>query len=215
MTYKWKDKLEKLKSTYGKDVMYTDGLYHIIDKDHNEIYINNKTLKLDNRALYNTLVVTDKVIIAKTVNSKDTTYVILNKETFKCIYKTKGTIHYIDKNIVYDINKDKCTIISHTGKKLAIIPNIDCIYNIHNNQYVVQSKTMFKDMVVYYNKHRDILENLTDGKDYLIHKVDSSENEVEIVNMSGGTYIYNFITRKFYNSFTQEIEEDTQLWKIV
>ena len=74
---------------------------------------------------------------------------------------------------------------------------------------------MYNDKVLYYNKHKDELEDLTFGKEYLIHRLDKQGTEVEVIQMYGGQYIYDFSTKTVKNKFTGKIEKETNLWKIV
>ena len=75
-----KEKLALIRALHGVNVMYTRGLFHTIDKNHNEIYINPLTSELDKRGLYKTLVVMDNVIVAKVTNNTSVNFVVLNKE---------------------------------------------------------------------------------------------------------------------------------------
>lgn len=209
------DTLNLMKMIHGENVMCTNGLFHILDDKHNEVYINNKTGELDKRALYKTVVVMDKIIVAKVVNNKQIKYVVLNKDNLDCTYKTDGTICYIDNNLIYDENKDMCTVISHTGRILGKLNDIRSIKNAYGVMYIAQSSLMFSDKVLYYNFRQDTLEDLTEGKEYAIQFVDKDQNQIEVYNMFGGRYIYDFKTRKCLNKFTGKIEEETQLWKVI
>lgn len=205
-----------LEKKYGNKLMNTNGLYHLFDDKHNEIYINSETGKIDKRALYKTLVVLDDTVISEVIDDKnDTKFVVLDKKTLRCLYRTKSNINYLNESIVYDDLREKngsINIISHTGKHLTKLKNIQNIYNIHSNYYIAKSEKMFNDKVLWYNKHSDKMEDLTEDKKYTINR--ESDKEIIILSMHGGKYSYSFETHKAFNVFTGKIEEDTQLFKI-
>lgn len=210
-----KERLVALRKKYGDYVMCTNGLFHMFDKKHNELFINKHTGEIDRRGIYKTLVVLDNIVVAQVINSKDIRYIILQKDTLKCIYKTNGNMYYIDKNMVCDKKDNVCKLISHNGKHLATLEQTMCVRNIHGSMYLVQSSKMFNDKILHYNNHRDYFEDLTDDKEYVIHVSDKSDKEVEVILMDGGQYTYNFETKTVYNKFTNQLEENTNLWKIV
>ena len=191
--------LSLLRMIYGKNVMCTNGLFHIMDDKHNEVYINRLDGTLDKRGLYNTLVVLDSIIVSKVVNNNKLRFVVLNKNDLSCIYKTKGNIFYIDEDMLCDKYNDKCTIISHTGKYTRQFDDAICINKIYKNFYLLSSTKMFSDKILMYNKHKDYVIDLTDDKRYTIHRID--DKDVEILPMSGNAYIYDFSTRQAYDKF--------------
>ena len=210
-----KDTLLMLQFMHGKNVMCTNGLFHILNDDHTEVYINRQTGDIDKRALYKTLVVLDKTIVARVINNKKVNFVVLDKYNFKCLYKTKGNIYYINENLICDKLDNDCIAISHTGRTLGKLDNCNSINHILGSFYITSSDKMYNDKVLYYNKHKDELEDLTFGKEYLIHRLDKQGTEVEVIQMYGGQYIYDFSTKIVKNKFTGKIEKETNLWKIV
>ncbi|MBO5388505.1 MAG: hypothetical protein J6A59_10245 [Lachnospiraceae bacterium] len=210
-----KEKLDMLNMLYGGNVMCTNGLFHLLDDKHNEVYINSNTAELDRRGLYKTFVVMDKVVVSKVTNNDKVNFVILDKDTLECVYKTKGNIFYINDYMVCDKKDNVCTLISHTGKILGKIDNIKAVSNIKGSMYIASSTVMYNDRVLYYNKHKDELEDLTFDKNYLIHRLDKHGTEVEVISMEGGKYIYDFETHLVKNKFTGKVEKDTNLWKVI
>lgn len=192
-----------LRMIYGKNVMCTNGLFHIMDDKHNEAYINKLDGTLDKRGLYNTLVVLNDIIVSKVVNNNKLRFVVLNKNDLSCIYKTKGNIFYIDEDMLCDKYNEKCTLISHTGKYTKQFDDAICINKIYKNFYLLSSTKMFSDKILMYNKHKDYVTDLTDNRRYTIHRVD--EKEVEILPMSGNSYIYDFSSRQAYDEFNGEV----------
>ena len=140
-----KDKLNMLNMMYNGNVMYTNGLFHMYNNKHQEIYINKDTGELDKRALYETVVVLEHIVVSKVLNSNKIKYVVLDKETLKCLYKTDGEIEYIDKNIICNYINDDCTIISPRGRVICKLYNTDDLVNIQDSLYIVNSMKMFKD----------------------------------------------------------------------
>lgn len=210
-----KDTLSLMQMVHGGNVMCTNGLFHILNNDHNEIYIDKVTAELDKRGLYKTLVVMDNIIVSRVVNNDKVNFVILNKEDLKCLYKTDGNIYYINENIVCDKKDDGCTLISHNGKQLIKINKAVCVNHIHGSNYIVQTSLMFEDKVLYYNKHKDSIIDLTEDKRYTIHINDKDSKKVEVISMEGGKYIYNFEKHECFNTFTNKVEEETHLWKLI
>lgn len=210
-----REKLALIRALHGVNVMYTRGLFHTIDKNHNEIYINPITSELDKRGLYRTLVVMDNVVVAKVTNNTSVNFVVLDKKNLDCLYKTKGVIHYIDENLLCDETKEGCILISHNGKQLGDYDKAICINHIHGNKYVLTSDNMYQDKILFYNTKKDSINDLTEGKSYLIHILDKDEAIVEVSSMAGVRYIYDFNKHECKNAFTNTIERETQLWKIV
>lgn len=218
------DKLTTLKMLYGDNVMCTNGLFHILDNDHMEIYLSSTSYELDHRAKYHTIVVTDNAVVTQIANGKEPSYAILRKGNLELMYITNNEIRYADDNIMYEIqeesfNKKKnkepyIKLISHTGKILTTIPygkQLECIMN--NDKYVISSLKSYCDCVVQYNSREDSIRNLTEGKSYSIYKSRNEDDTVEIVSMHGGTYTYNFKTRECRNDFTGSVEK-IHLWSL-
>lgn len=212
-----KEKLDTFKMVYGKDLMCTDGLFHIYDKDHSEIYINPETGEVDNRGKYSTLIVYDKIIISAVLNSKDVKYVVLSKKDLKCLYKSNNQMSHVDDFLTVDILVDKhgnhkMNIISHTGKILVQVEAKE-ICNITDNIYLVRSDKSFNDLLIQYNQVRDCITKLTDKNKYLIYKNQSLNSTVDIISMQGGRYQYDFKNNQCINQFTGEAEE-IQIWNL-
>lgn len=237
------DKLATLRLIYGSDVICTNGLFHIIDKDRKEIYINNKTNELDRRAKYETIVVTDCVVISKAISNKDISYTILRKDNLELVYLTPNEIHYVDDNVLYESGVQKqgqaqeqergqknpkhnkkisnqsdekliFKLISHTGKILCDVPyGKDISGIVNNNKYIVTSGRLYCDSVLEYNAHDDKVRNLTIGKNYNVYTSRKSDDAVEILSMHGGMYTYNFKTHECMNEFTGSVEK-LSLWSL-
>lgn len=205
------DRLCLYKMVYGKNVMCTNGLFHIIDKEHNEIYINKDTGELDRRGKYRTEAVLNNAIIAEVINDKKIKYVLLDKQTLKCMYKTTGKIIYVDKNIMFDTNG---LVLSCNGKKLTTVDNIRSVVNMTGRYYLINSRNMYEDKVVMYVEHGDFVNDLTKDKKYAINKHMDDKSIVDILCMYGGRYQYNFSKHECINLFTMEREEDIQLWTL-
>jgi hypothetical protein len=197
---------------YGGNVMCTNGLFHMFDDNHNEIYINRKNSELDKRAKYKTVVVMDKIVVAQVVNSNNIAFVVLDKTDLNCIYKTQGIIQYLNNDIVYSIDKDKVVFISRNGKTLITLSG-KRVQQLNKYHYLVSSGQTFNDMLLAYNDHRDTMTNLTKDKNYLIYPNKNGENSVDIISMHGGRYKYNFDTHRCTNLFTGK-EEEIQLWTL-
>lgn len=198
----YKEKLNMLRMIHGKEVQCTDGLFHLYDSKHNEVYINQSDGAFDKRGIYNTLVVLDNVIVAKVVNNDNIKFVVLTKDNLECVYKTKGNIFYIDKYLVCDKYKDDCMLISHSGKHTWRYDNTICINKIFGNNYLVSSNNMFQDKILHYNKHKDTIRDTTANKRYAIHRINDSK--ISIVPMNGGKYTYDFETRICMDEFNDK-----------
>lgn len=220
---KIQDRLNVLNMVYGGNVAYTNGLYHIYNKDHTESYINNLTNEIDTRAVYNTIAVLDDTIVTRVFKEKDNPmYLILMKKDLKCVYKTHGNIEVLNNNLVCDYKnsmyyfnkkiKEPCTIVSNFGRVLCKLSNIDSIHHLHNNYYLVKSKEIFKDKVIKYNKQLDLLDNLIKQNRYIIDIIDIDEGLIRLTNMYGFRYEYSFKTRQVLNLLTGNIEKDTKLF---
>jgi len=207
--------LNRLKEKYGKQVVCTNGLYHIYDDLHNEVYIRLSDGQLDKRGKYRTIVVLEDIVVAEVLTSTAYKYVILNKLDLDIIYKTKGIIEYIDNNIMISKYNGVLDIISNHGKVIGSFTDEESIEHMYSNNYILHSRKMYNDKIVYYDRLRDSLLDLTEGKNYAIQRLDSNSKEIEVISMQGGKYIYNFLTRKCFNCFTNREERNTYLWKIV
>lgn len=203
MTSSEKELLKEFKSKYSKDVMYTNGLFHIMNNKHEEQYINIKTKELNKKFKFNTIVVLDKVIVSEVLNSHKYKYAVINKDNLDFEYITSGTIEYIDKNIVYDSNgKGSINIISHTGKVVMQLDNVVNVTKIHKSYYLVKSSKMFNDLVIHYNKHRDLIDEQSESNKYSIHNSEAQDDMIEIQSMHGIQYSYDFTTHELSNKFT-------------
>lgn len=201
-----KETLESMQILFGKNVVCTHGLYHIYNSDHSEVYIKHLDKEIDKRCKYSTLVVTDYVVIARTLNTKSVKYVILKKGTLDCIYKTQGRIIYIDENLVYDVYGNKANIISHTGRTLLTLSNIQSIEVLDNKRYLVKSQNSFSDTILIYRPQLDLILSVAKDRRYLIYKSKEHKDAVEVVSMQGGKYIYKFKTNECINTFTNKAE---------
>ena len=74
---------------------------------------------------------------------------------------------------------------------------------------------MYQDKILFYNAKKDYIDDLTEGKSYLIHILDKDSAVVEVSSMTGVRYLYDFNKHESKNAFTNMIESETQLWKIV
>lgn len=209
----YKNKLEHLQSIYGGNVMCTDGLFHIMCDNHEEIYINSETEKLDGRCKYKTIVVFDKTIVAEVIDIPSTTFVILAKNTLECIYQTSGYIKYIDNNLVCDYKGNTVTLISNTGKVLCKLSG-NKVTRVYDSKYILSSNKSFDDRLLCYNVHRDSLQDITADKRYLLYDNEQLVDTIEVVVMHGGKYYYNFKKHEVINQFTNE-KEEIQLWSTV
>lgn len=208
-----KETLALLQMLHGKNVMCTDGLFHILDDKHNEAYINLETAQLDTRGLYRTLVVMSNIVVAKVMNNNKVKFVVLDKSNLKCIYKTTGNIFYIDDNFVCDKNKKGCLLIGHSGKLTEKFEDALCIKKVYGNNYLVCYKKMFADKLLHYNEHSDKIIDLTEGKHYNINII--SDTEIEITPMEGGEYIYNFETKTYTDKFNNKEKKTLDLFRII
>lgn len=196
--------LALLQMIHGKDVICTDGLFHIIDNNHREAYINPTDASFDKRGLYNTLVVMDSIIVSKVVNNSKIRFVILTKGDLKCIYKTTGNIYYIDDNLVCDKHGNDCMLISHSGKNTWKYKDAICVNKVHKNCYLITSEGMFQDKLILYYPQKDVIKDMTENKRYAIHRI--TDSKISIASMAGGKYTYDFQTRQCLDEFT-----DTQI----
>lgn len=201
-----KETLESMQILFGNDVACTNGLYHIYNKDHTEVYIDVSNKSIDKRCRYITIVVTDKVIVTNVIGINGLRAVILDKETLECLYKTNGKIQYLDKNMVYDVYNGRTTFISHTGRELYSDNNIQSIEILGNNKYLLKSRNSFSDNILVYRSQLDVVISIAKNKRYLIYKSKKQKDAVEVVSMQGGKYIYKFKTNECINTFTDKIE---------
>lgn len=203
------DKLSLLRMTYGKNVLYTNGLFHIMDDKHREFYINPETGEIDKRGKYVTLAVYDNTIVSRVINDIKIKTVVLSKSNLKCLYKTTGSIILIDKNLMFD---NRGVLLSTNGKELMYLDRIANVENIVGNYYVITCSSMFNDKLVQYIEQMDKVKDLTKNKRYTINKLDENSKKVEILNMLGSRHTYDFSKHDYFNNFTLELEGDTQLW---
>ena len=209
-----KEILGQLIARYGKKVACTNGLFHIYDDLHNELYINPIDGIIDKRAKYRTIVVLEEIVVAEILTSKTFKYVILRKSDLSIIYKTRGVIEYIDNNIMKCTDGEDTMIISQHGKILTSIENVEKIKHLYGNNYLVNCSKMFSDKIVYYDRLRDTIVELTEDRNYSIFQTAEGEPEIEVTSMQGGKYLYNFETRVCFNCFTNREEKQTYLWRI-
>ena len=207
--------LTMFKSLFGINVMNTKGLYHIIDNEHQEIYINSYSRQIDKRGKYHTVVVMDDIVVSEVVTKAKIKYVILNKYNLKSIYKTAGIIKYLDNNLLYSIYKNQVEIIAHNGKVLCKLYNVQDIIPLPYNRYLLKSKLAFADRIVYYDRYNVHLIDLTEDRQYIINAVGKNNNRLVVTFMHGGRYTYDFDTEECYNTFTEQLESNTFLWKIL
>lgn len=205
--------LKKLKSIYGQNVMCTNGLFHVYDDNHSEIYINASKGIIDKRAKYRTIVVLDNIIVSEILTSASFKYVVLDKQTLECKFKTKGVIEYIDNNILLCREDDIMKILSHTGNILAELHDCVSLTHLFGGRYLIKSTKMYNDNIIYYDVFKDKIINLTENKNYTITILNGDTREIEVVSMQGGKYIYNFEKKLCYNCFTNSEERQTFLWK--
>lgn len=205
------ERLTALQVNFGNKVMLTNGLFHIFDNKHGELYINPETNSLDKRAIYETIVVTDKVIAARVKNSKVPMCVILNKSNFKLLYKTVNEIAYLTPLMLVE-TKDKsfAQFISHTGKLLTRVQSaLSLVDSIYKNMFIVHLQSPYSDKVMYYRERDDTLVDLVGSRRYIVNK--QTEDTVQVTFMSGNSYTYNFRTHECINEFTG-IKEKVHLW---
>lgn len=209
-----KEMLDSMRVLFGNDVMYTNGLYHLLQDDHSEIYIDTRKKDLDRRCRYSTVVVLDNIIVARVLNLMNINFVVLEKDTLDCLYKTRGKIVYLDDNLVYDKLGGNVTFISHTGKILLELKDIKSIEIIDDKRYLVRSSNSFSDTILWYRPQLDIVTSIAKNKRYLIYRCRGTDNSVEVVPMQGGKYVYNFKTNTCENTFTGAVE-NIQLFDVL
>lgn len=196
--------LKMLKDIHGEKVMCTNGLFSMLDADHNEVYIDKITGEVDARAVYRTLVVLDNVVVARVIGNERVNFVVLNKENLNTVYTTTGIMYYIDNNVVcdFDDKNETCKLISHNGTVLANFEGTRSIKKIWHEYYTTQSVRMYSDLAFYYNKHRDSITLLNEEQRYSIVIVNDERGIVDVTPMGGITYNFNFDTREAQNKFT-------------
>lgn len=211
-----KEKLERLKNKYGNDLLNTNGLFHLSDKNHNEIYINKETGQIDTRSKYRTISVLSNTVLCEVLNNNlKYSHVILNKDTLKCLYGTNKEINYLTKYIMYELSIKDSTlkIISHTGNILGEFENVKGIDSISSSIIIVYSNDSFNDKVLEFIYSKDKLLNHTENKSYSIYKESDADKTISILDTSGMRYEYSFITNKCKNIFTDK-EEKINIWNI-
>ena len=207
--------LTELRKIYGNYIVCTNGLFHLIDDRHNETYINKFTYRPDMRGKYRTLAVLDNIVIAELIGGTRVKYVIFDKQTLTILYKTFNEIRYIDKSILCDVCKNMTIIISHLGRKICTLPDITSLTALGDNKYLLKSIKPYGDRILYYDKQKANLIDLTEYRNYIINRIEGSENQIEIIFMQGVTYIYDFETNICKNKFTGKEEYQTLLWRVV
>lgn len=203
--------LRKIQSIYGDKAVCTNGLFHIIRDDRSESYINCINGKIDNRAVYRTVIVLKDTVIANILNSGE--YVILDKKTLRYMYRTQNIIHYVDDNILYENDNNYVNVILSNGKKVMSLKDAVSVENIYSNNYLVKSDKIFNDRLLVYNSHRESIKDLTENKNYMINKDIEEEKNLLVTVMSGGQYIYNLKDHKCFNKFTNKEENGANIWK--
>lgn len=207
--------LKELRITYGEDVLYTNGLFHIIDNDHSELYINPVSRRIDNRGKYRTIAVLANVIIAEVLTKSRIKYVVLSKFDLKALYKTNDIPEIVADNLICFYAKDKVTILSHKGKRLCVEQNVIRVEHLAKNYYLLKSRLTFSDKVLYYDRHKGHLINLSEDRRYIVDKSVSQEETVEVTFMGGTRYTYSFKDEVCFNCFTSKVERQTFLWNII
>lgn len=205
------DRLYVLRSIYGGSVQCKNGLFYMNDKYGNQVFINNETAEIDRRAKYEIVNVYDKIVVASVKLDATVKSVILNKKDLEVLYRSMTPMDYVDKNLCFDISG---VIFSHSFSKLELGDNIRSIVNITKNYYLVTCKSAYNDRIIWYNKHSDKFVDITKNKRYKITLLDNDCN-LEVIDMNGGRYRYNFIKHDCYNEYTDEIDDTTQLWELV
>jgi len=200
------DIYSKVSKRYGSGVMYTDGLYHIMDKEHKEIYINPETMELDKRCKYKTIAVMSKIVVAKVIGLADTKAVVLSKKDLSCIYKSSGRIVFLDEYMVCEFSDKTARIISHEGRLLKEIKGIKSIGSILEGIYLVKSRENYGDYLIEYNPRLDIIKELGRRKEHLMFRSNLSNTKVRILDKNGGKYIYDIVTRQCIDECTGENE---------
>lgn len=202
-----KEMLSSLKVLYGENVMCTNGLYHILNDRHEENYINPETKEVDTENKYCTVVVTDKVILARTINASDgTRFVILDKSDLSVVHRSQGLMYYLDDNLLLEYEGNITRLFSHTGIDLYELSDVQSVDIISNSKYLVKSKNAFSDIILIYRKQLDLLTNIVRKQKYSIFMSNTQEETVEVISMKGGKYIFDFKNNKCINDFTGKVE---------
>lgn len=210
------DKLKAIRKIYGNKVQCTDGLFHIYDENENiEMYIEPNRYKLDKRAKYRTVAILDDIIISQILNSPTIRFVILSKKTLELVFKTKGLIKVISKQILLCKEDNKTKLLSKTGKAIFETTDDILVEPIAIRYYIIKNKKMFSDHIAYYSEYNDALSILSEDKQYDIQRVYGQRHTVDVVIMHGGRYRYSFDDHRCYNIFTMQDENSTFLWAIV
>lgn len=207
----YNDRLNLFKMIYGKNVLCTDGLFHIIDDNHKEIYINRNTGEIDKRGKYKTIAVFDNVILANVIGDRKIRCVVLNKKNLECLYKTTEEIVYVDKNVMFDRSG---VVLSHTGKTLIETDKIKDITSINDKYYVIQVDKMYSDKLIEYVKPVDKVVDLTCNGRYTLQTKDGNTNIIELTNMVGGKYSYDLTKQEYFDEFTLKNNGGIQLWNL-
>lgn len=229
------DRLNLLKMIYGPNVVCTNGLFHIIDDNHKEMYISNINNELDKRTQYETILVTDKSILAIDLNSSeepllgvstiqntisrtdktlDTSKrkILLDKNTLEYKYITNNNIKYIINDIYLISNsKDSC-IIDNNGKTRIELKNCNNIVDIGNNLYICESDTLFSDKLVII-KDKDRILDITKDRRYRLKSINKDKIRIDL--RSGGAFILDLRTKQCLNTFTNKIESSISFFDTI
>lgn len=210
------DKLKAIRGIYGDKVSCTKGLFHIYDEnDGMEMYIEPNRYKLDKRGKYRTTAVLENTVVSQLLTSPTIRYVILDKKTLELIFKTKGVVKVVSKQLIL-CKEDKVTkIISMNGKILFETTDDILVEPIGIRYYILKNKKMFSDHIAYYSEYSDTLSILSEDKNYDIQRIYGVRHTIEVVIMHGGRYRYSFDSHKCFNIFTMKEENSTFLWAIV
>lgn len=202
--------LQELKKIYGDNVVCTNGLFHIICSDHSEVYLNSRNCKIDTRARYVTIAVMEYVVVTKALVNDKSIWLVLDKNNLRTRYRADSMLSCIDENIIYEIGTG--TIISHLGKKICRLDSIKEVIPLRNNKYLVKSITTYGDKIVYYDRDKASLVNMSGDKSCIIERDLVNTSLLTIMLMSGVSYKYNLDTRICINTFTGKEEKGVILW---
>lgn len=228
-----KERLDMLRLIYGPNVVCTNGLFHIIEDNHREIYIT-KDNELDRRTSYATLEVTDKSVLAIDL-SKNTepclgekliredaditdlqlkmkgTVLLIDKNTLDYKYKTTNQIEHIKNDIFLVFDNSNSEVIDNNGKVMLKLDNFNSLLNIGNNLYICEGNTLFSDkLIIIDNKNRVL--DITKTRSYRIKFLNNNRLRIEL--RSGGAYILDLKTKEYFNVFTGKIETNLNLFDI-
>ena len=228
------EKLNMLRMIYGPDVVCTNGLFHIINDKHEEIYISNAKNELDKRTKYKTLEVLDNSIIALDLSSEGEFYlgnnilkkpydisdsdeisrkttILMDKDTLEYKYKTPHIIKHIVNNTFLVSDTQNSAIIDNNGKTKLKLENCGSLISIGNNLYICEGNTLFSDkLIIIYSRNKVL--DITKARSYRIKFI--KDNRLRIELRSGGAYILDLKTKEYFNVFTGKIETNLNLFDI-